>query len=370
MAFFRFLPLKAAQLKSEGQMKDIVINGQFFIQDETGQQRYAKGILLELDNIIQKGEITIVAPRCAKNVPQYKNINIVYTGNINNRLWEQICLAYYLLKEHKIPVNFCNTAPLLKKGITVIHDIATITHKEFFNTRKGKIARIYYSFIQASVIKSGNPVITVSGYSKRTIMEKFNISDDKIMVIPNAWQHFEKIIEDNSVFTRHGNIIKGNYFFSLGSLQKQKNYDWIHLNAEYNTKETYVIAGKTIKSYVYEKKKINPPNIIYLGYLTDGEIKSLIKSCKAFLFPSLFEGFGIPPLEALSLGVPIIISNIPSLSEIFEDSASYIDPRNPMININEKIKNIPDSKRCQILSKYSWRKSALLFYDFLKNYME
>jgi glycosyltransferase involved in cell wall biosynthesis len=349
-------------------MDHIIINGQFFIQNETGQQRYAKEILLELDKIIQKCEITIAVPGCAKNVPQYKNFNIVYIGNINNRLWEQIDLACYLLKQNKISINLCNTTPLLKKGITVIHDIATITHKEFFNTWKGQIARIYYSFNQTKAITSGNPVITVSEYSKKTIMDKFNISEDKIIVIPNAWQHFERIQEDDSVFAAHKNIKRGDYFFSLGSLQKQKNYDWIYRNAVYNTKEIYVIAGKSIQSYVYKRKTINPHNVIYLGYLTDGEIKSLIKNCKAFLFPSLFEGFGIPPLEALSLGVPVIVSNIPTLSEIFEDGVSYIDPQNPEINITEAIKNISDSKRRQILSKYSWKRSALLFYDFLKTH--
>jgi glycosyltransferase involved in cell wall biosynthesis len=351
-------------------MKHIIINGQFFIQDETGQQRYAKEILLELDGIIQKGEITLVVPKCAKNVPSYENFNVIYIGNINSRLWEQIDLACYLLKRNKIPINFCNTTPFLKKGITVIYDIATITHKEFFNTWKGQIARIYYSFNQTEAITSGNPVITVSEYSKKTIMDKFNIDENKIMVIPCAWQHFERIIYDDSVFAKHNNIVKGNYYFSLGSLQKQKNYDWIYRNAQYNTKETYVIAGKPIQSYVYKNERINPRNVIYLGYLTDGEIKSLMKNCKAFLFPSLFEGFGIPPLEALSLGVPIIVSNIPVLSEIFEDSASYIDPQNPEINITENVKNFSDLKRRQILSKYSWKKSALLFYNFFKTYMK
>jgi glycosyltransferase involved in cell wall biosynthesis len=132
----------------------------------------------------------------------------------------------------------------------------------------------------------------------------------------------------------------------------------------------YVIAGKAIKSYVYKRQETNLSNVIYLGYITDGEIKSLIKNCKAFLFPSLFEGFGIPPLEALSLGTPIIISNIPSLSEIFEDGASYIDPKNPEIAINKKIKHISDSKRNYILSKYSWKKSALSLYNFLKMYVD
>jgi glycosyltransferase involved in cell wall biosynthesis len=321
-----------------------------------------------MDKFIKKNEITIVVPNSVRNLPHYKNFNIVHTGNIKNRLWEQIDLAYYLIKTRKIPVNFCNTAPFFVKGITVIHDIATIIHKEFFNTWKGKIARIYYSLNQTRAIKSGNPIIIVSEYSKRSIIEKFNINENTIFVIANAWQHFERIIEDDSVFDKYANIIKGNYYFSFGSLQKQKNYNWIYNNAKYNPEEKYVIAGKAIKSYAYKDNEINRHNIIYLGYLTDGEIKSLMKNCKAFLFPSLFEGFGIPPLEALSLGVPIIISNIPCLSEIFENSASYIDPNKPDINISERIKLISDSERLRILSKFSWKKSALLFYDLLKTY--
>jgi glycosyltransferase involved in cell wall biosynthesis len=347
-------------------MKNIVINGQFFLQTQTGQQRYAREILSEMDKLITKDEVVIVVPVRTVEIPNYKNFKIIRHGNINNRLWEQIDLMSYLLKTKQISFNFCNTAPFIRPGITVIHDIAPITHKEFFNTWQGKIARLYYSNNQSRMIKSGFPIITVSEFSKNDILQQFKIESEKITVIPNAWQHFEKITLDESVFCKYRNIIKGEYYFSLGSSLKQKNYMWVYNNAIYNHAMSYVIAGKSIKNYKYIDSI--PSNVQHLGYLTDGKIKALMQNCKAFLFPSLFEGFGIPPLEALSVGVPIIVSNTASLPEIFEDSATYIDPLNPNVDIGTIIKNITDLKRKQILSKYSWKDSAIMLYELLKRY--
>ena len=90
------------------------------------------------------------------------------------------------------------------------------------------------------------------------------------------------------------------------------------------------------------------------GYITDGEIKYLMANCKAFIFPSFFEGFGIPPLEALSVGAKIIVSNTSCLPEIFGDSAYYIDPHNYNINLDDLL-SISVKDRQLVLNRFRFR---------------
>ena len=82
-----------------------------------------------------------------------------------------------------------------------------------------------------------------------------------------------------------------------------------------------------------------------------------MKNCKAFLFPSFYEGFGIPPLEAMSTGCPVIVSDIPVMHEIFGDSVHYINPNEPDVNIDKYIQ-ASDDKTKSALCKYSWKDSA------------
>lgn len=90
----------------------LVINGQFFIQKITGQQRYAREILFELDKLIEKNEIKIIVPYFAV-VPEYENLQVIRYGKMKNRLWEQLELPLYLIKNKCRAFSFCNTTPLL-----------------------------------------------------------------------------------------------------------------------------------------------------------------------------------------------------------------------------------------------------------------
>ena len=94
-----------------------------------------------------------------------------------------------------------------------------------------------------------------------------------------------------------------------------------------------------------------------LGFISDEDACSLIKNCKAFIHPSLYEGFGIPPLEALALGADVISSNVTSLPEVLGNSVHYIDPLNWCVNIDETLGQVVES-RDKAISRFSWEKSA------------
>ena len=125
-----------------------------------------------------------------------------------------------------------------------------------------------------------------------------------------------------------------------------------------------MIAGKFSESFGEIPKYENYDNVLFLGYVRDEELKSLMKYCKAFIFPSYYEGFGIPPMEALSVGSKAIVSDIPVHHEIYGNSVYYIDPYNADVNLDNLLKGHVDNAD-MVLKEYSWKKSAALLKDLL-----
>ena len=132
--------------------------------------------------------------------------------------------------------------------------------------------------------------------------------------------------------------------------------------------ETFAVSGKAISGLVPEElhdlKTLK--NVTLLGYVSDGDVKSLMKNCKAFVFPSYYEGFGIPPLEALSVGAKIIVANTASLPEIYADTALYISPDDTDVQLKKLLEGktaAPD----EILKKYTYGAAAQKLLETLRN---
>lgn len=260
-----------------------------------------------------------------------------------------------------ISVNFTNSAPILKPGVIVIHDISYKLNPSFYKTTHGKLAKWWHRFNYAWCARLHVPILTDTYYSKKTIVDNYHVNENRIRVIGCGWQHIKRVIEDNNTLAKYG-LTEGQYYFTLGSLSERKNTSWIFKTAQRIPDETFVVGGGFAKNSTLDKSDI-PNNVKLIGYISDQEMKSLMMHCKAFVFPSLFEGLGIPPLEAMSVGAPVVSSNASCLPEIYEDAATYIDPYmypNKIEIINDK------SKSQRVLEKYSWEKSALDMLDFIR----
>jgi glycosyltransferase involved in cell wall biosynthesis len=131
----------------------------------------------------------------------------------------------------------------------------------------------------------------------------------------------------------------------------------------------FAVSGKPLPTAVSpELKKLSSlPNIIMTGYLTDEEVKALLKKARAFVLPTYFEGFGLPPLEALSCGCPIIVSNRTSLPEIYGKCAHYIDPDEPNVNLSELLEEEVESPE-KILEKYTLENTARRMLSVIEKY--
>lgn len=343
----------------------IVINGQFTARRTTGQERFAYEIVCEIDKICSVGDFELVVPTTARNVPLLKNIPIIKYGKAKGSLWEQTFFTWYTIRHNAMSLNLCSIMPLLKPGVICIHDLSYKVNPQYFKTFYAKISQLWHK-IQYHFAWCFSPVIfTVSEYSKQQMVDIYHVKPERIIVIGNGWEHFERIKDDESLKVRKPYLFVRPYFFSLGSLAPNKNIQWILRVAKLHPQYNFFIAGNAnLKAYGEDYKECDYPNVKFLGYISDGEIKYLMRHCKAFIFPSFFEGFGIPPLEAMSVGAKVILAKSSCLPEIFKNSGYYIDPYNSNIDLEELLsKQIEPAE--EVLNKYKFGRFAKLIYNAL-----
>jgi glycosyltransferase involved in cell wall biosynthesis len=352
-------------------MPKVIINGDYFCNNLTGIERFAFEITKKLDAISKKGEIGIVISNNAKNVPAFENLEIIkYNNNITSfPKWQQFKLPFILKKYHAIPLDFGNSCSFFKPGISFLHDIYCELFPRDFTTRRELLERFYFRILYRIIAFRAIKIVTVSFFSKKQIAGAFHIDQEKIGVIYSSWDHFKTIKPNYAIFDDFP-VLSKPFYFSLGSLSKRKNIKWIIEYALKNPNALFAVSGASLPTVqVAELNTISSPkNIIILGYLDDSKVKALMEKCKAFILPSYYEGFGLTPLEALSCGVPIIISNSASLPEIYGNTAHYIDPFNTDVDLDALLKE-PVDPPGDLLEKYSYEKSASALYNIIKEFL-
>ncbi len=353
-------------------MTKFLINGNFLCRNLTGIERFAWEICARLDALLASSDdISLFVPKNAKRVPEYAHIKIIKSDTALKSfpLWDTIVFAKACRTHGAAALDFSNTAPLGKTcGVAFIHDIYAKDFPNDFTSFRDKLVAAYCRFHYRNICKNARLVCTVSHFSKKQIMDYYGVPEEKIRVIYSGSNHMDTIQADESVFEKLSGLKNKEFYFTLGSLSLRKNLKWIMEHAELYPNELFVVSGAMLKNVIppeLEKIKLLK-NIILAGYLSDGEVKALMEKCKAFVFPSYFEGFGLPPLEALSCGAPVIISNAASLPEIYGDCAHYIDPFKPDVDLDALLAE-PVSSPAPLFEKYSLDNSAKKLYAALNS---
>lgn len=336
-----------------------VFNGRFLTKKLTGQERYASELISHLDKICEKGEFCVVTSELAEQLPKYENIEIVQTGRLKREAWEQFCLGPWLRRHRMKCVNLTSTFALGHCEVVCIHDASIFEiGTMFMHSAYGFFGTLWKMLLCKIAAKKAEKIFTVSYYSKERLNSILHIPKEKIFVVSNAWQHYESVVRDDSIFKRiPEKIKKGEYFFSMSSLSPQKNFIWIMEVAKRNPDLQFVITGKAEGFTSLGANDLKTSNLHFTGYLSDGEIKALMSECRAFIHPAIYEGFGIPPIEALSCGAELIVSTATCLPEIYGKSAHYIDPKDYDVDLNELLSQ-PVAPASKVLEKYSWAKEA------------
>jgi glycosyltransferase involved in cell wall biosynthesis len=340
---------------------NIYINGRFLAQKITGVQRFALEFLKALDKLESKFNFVLLIPKNVTINYDFSKIKVKQVGYFTGHIWEQIDLPIY--SRNGILLNLCNIGCIFKKNqIVVIHDTAVYDVPIGFSWK----FRALYKFIFNIISRKSIKIITVSHFSKKRIIYNLKVPNEKVTVVMEGVDHFRNI-EENQEFLKKINLSEGHYALFVSSLNPNKNFkilkDVSKLLKDNNFK--IVIAGGT-NPKVFNIRSTENNDLFYVGYVTDSELKSLYKNAGCFVFPSLYEGFGLPPIEAMSVGCPVIVSNAASLPEVCGDAALYVDPYSPE-DIAEKIKLLlsDDKLREELRRKglerakmFSWEKCA------------
>jgi glycosyltransferase involved in cell wall biosynthesis len=355
---------------AQSRHRAISVNGRFLSQSITGVQRYALELLSAIDELLSSRQIeplpvTVLVPPDAKAVPAWRSLRVQRIGRFTGQLWEQIDLPSHA--REALLFTPCGGAPLIHPcQVITIHDAAIFRTPDAYTALYGS----YYRILQRVLARRARHLITVSEFSRNELMECLHVPKDKISTTKNSGEHILRFSRDETILGKH-NLRKGSYILGVGSKNVNKNLDRLveAFNLASDLSVDLVIAGGSNRAIFGEKGRYSS-RVREIGFVSDGELRSLYENAVCFVFPSLYEGFGIPPLEALTLGTPVIASRAAALPEVLGDAAVYCDPHSPR-DIAEKIRQVlqgraPEREAAQLhASRFTWKGCARQTWEIL-----
>lgn len=354
----------------------LILNARFATRPQSGVDRFAGEIgrsLNELSYELGKRVLSFLIALPSK--PEKTANNDLTTmigdhggiqrGRLSGQAWEQFELPFVDKKAWLF--NPCNVGPAIRRRqILMIHDAQIFSVPQSYS----RTFRAWYKRILPLIARRAEIVTTVSEYSK-TQLEHFGvIPPGKAHVIPNGVDHISRIRSDQDTLSCH-NLKKGGYFLFIGNFAFHKNLAMLvdAATARPPGEPELVIAGIGNSKIFSEAKISHGSGVRVLGRVSDGQLKALYENALALTFPSLTEGFGLPPLEAMLCGCPVIASNAGAIPEVCGDAAIYVDPNKTeqwtaaMIQIakDDTLRNRLGEKGFLQAKHFTWRRSAIQF---------
>lgn len=250
------------------------------------------------------------------------------------------------------------------KYVTTVHDLTHIVLPELLG---GKVKYMYAKFLMSQALRRASHIFTVSENSKKDIQEYFNIDRDKISITYDAIDEDFRVKKRSDIdylYDKYGIARDKKYLLYVGNLKPHKNLS-ILLKAlrELNREEVFLLlVGKAFKSVdlnEQEKQMGIKDKVIHTGMVSKEELIDLYNLADLFVFPSLYEGFGIPPLEAMACGTPVIAADNSSIPEVCGDAAVYFDGKN-VDELTWEISKMLDSKEKQMeLIEHGMKRSKI-----------
>lgn len=294
-------------------MSDIVVNSRILAGHLTGVQRYL-GSILEHWHKTYFSEVT----------PEYP------LHGVKGHFWEQIILPGRV-GDHLL-WSPSNTGPLrVKRQVVTIHDLASIDHPEFLNWKFAA----WYKFLLPQLVNGVDHIIAISEFTKRRLVERLLVPEEKVSVVYNGVDlRFHVRSHDEILHAREKvGIPDGRYFFALGSLEPRKNLNrlleaWSRVVSQLPQDVNLVVAGARGKSLVFGDVDFSvlPERVYLTGHVPDEFLPALYSGAMCAPYLSVYEGFGLPPLEAMACGAPVLTGNLTALPEVVGDAGIMVNP--------------------------------------------
>ncbi len=346
-----------------------VINGRFLGQALTGVQRYAAEVVRALDELLAEsnGRADILAPKLA-DPPRYRAIEVLQSSVTSGYAWEQAELP---LRARGPVLSLCNVGPLAAHSqILCIHDLNVFSCPESYS----RSFRLMYRALLPRLARRAARLTTVSYASRDEIAAMFALRAQDIVVLPNGHEHALAWRPEQS---RLGEVVDGlrPFVLMIGSAARHKNNAVVLALAEALDALglDIVVAGGAASIFTNAERR-RAVNVHPLGRVSDDDLAFLYERALCLAFPSRFEGFGLPLLEAMTLGCPVVSSSIPSSREVCGDSALYADPddREAWLGAIARFAQSAElrsemSERGSVRARaHSWRQTAQGYLDLAK----
>jgi len=311
---------------------NLLINGRFLGRRATGVDRFALETLRALDQLLASRDplvaglrAEIVVPEALAAIPNpFAHVGLRARGHGGGLRWEQFALPR--AARGRLLLNLCNSGPLTyRRQVTVLHDAAPARVPDSYS----RSFAAWYRLMAPRIGRVAQRVLTVSEFSRRELSDAYRIPAGKIGVVPESGEHMLRVPENGDAFAPALNARP--FALAVGSLNRHKNF-WLVAEAARLIGDApfdiVVVGGGDPKVYGTNQCAL-PPFVKHLGYVSDSELAALYRRAACFVYPSRYEGFGLPPVEALALGCPVIASRLPAVQEACADAVLYTSPDDP-----------------------------------------
>lgn len=302
---------------------EVLVNGRFLTRSATGVDRFAFELLRAWWPLFgQRKTVSIAMPRGGHEATKVAlGMPVQPDGRTGGHLWEQFELPH--VRKSSVLVNLCNSAPLqVRRQIVVVHDLAVMTHPLWYSFGY----RTWHRTLIAGIMRRAAVVATVSKFSASELSRHFAKRPRDIELISESGEHVLRAPADLSILNKL-NLTNRRYVLAVGSNSRNKNLDAVSRAAQLlSDLDVLVVATGGANPRIFTASRPAAQSTVSAGYVSDGELRSLYEHAQCFVFPSFYEGFGLPPLEAMSCGCPVIVSDRASLPEVCGTAALYCDP--------------------------------------------
>jgi len=331
----------------------------------TGIGTYTYQLINHINKLDSTTDYTIFMPyKCANKINFNTNFTInEITEKCSDNFWDEVNIPNILkgknIDLYHVPQNGIGL-PVEKNCsfIITLHDVIPYKMPETVSPRYLKL----FNETLPKLVSLCDGIITVSNYSKKDIMDAFKIPEDKIFVTylssEDIYKPLDKKLSKKIIEKEYS--ITGEYILYVGGFSPRKNILGIidafsKLITSYKRDIKLVIAGKKGKSYSIYKERCNKLHItdkvIFPGFIDLNHLPYLYNGCELFVYPSFYEGFGLPPIEAMACGVPVITSNTTSIPEVVCNAACTVNPNDIDMLYNEMLHILLDKNFKETLCK-------------------